>query len=257
MAAPQQVLLGLGASGGGGPFSPSDLAGLKIWLKADAIVGLSDGDPVTTWSDSSGNGYDATQSSSGLKPLYKTSVVNGKPVVRFDGADDFLVTGGQSYAIQTIFVVYETSSIAYRGVFATRASSVIGGIGNSDGNYGFAVSNSGGGITSTDAGATDSGAHSGVWVDGVVGSHSDFDTYLVTAGVPVSAGNWHVVGCTRTSQSASGAKFFAIGDDPGVSSRELAGDLAEIIVYDSALSTGNRQSVEDYLGTKYGITITH
>jgi hypothetical protein len=39
---------------------------------------------------------------------------------------------------------------------------------------------------------------------------------------------------------------------------ELAdSDIAEVIFYGAALSSGNRQSVEDYLGAKYGITITH
>ena len=73
-------------------FSPSDISGLKLWLKADAITGLSDGDPVTTWSDSSGQGNDATQSTAGQKPLYKTAIQNSLPAVRFDATDDVLKT---------------------------------------------------------------------------------------------------------------------------------------------------------------------
>ena len=34
-------------------------------------------------------------------------------------------------------------------------------------------------------------------------------------------------------------------------------DIAEVLFYNSVLSTGDRQAVEDYLGIKYGITITH
>jgi hypothetical protein len=37
----------------------------------------------------------------------------------------------------------------------------------------------------------------------------------------------------------------------------LSGDLAEIVVYNSQLGTTDRQNIEDYLGAKYGITITH
>ena len=33
--------------------------------------------------------------------------------------------------------------------------------------------------------------------------------------------------------------------------------IAEAIIYDSALGTTDRQAVEDYLGQKFGITITH
>lgn len=40
----------------GGPPTSS----LQLWLKADAITGLSDGDQITTWADSSGNGRNGT-----------------------------------------------------------------------------------------------------------------------------------------------------------------------------------------------------
>src|SRR5439155_17313853 len=70
------------------PFSPAEIGGLKLWLKADALA-LNNNDPVSTWTDSSGNGNSPT--SSGTKrPTYKTNVLNGKPVVRFDGIDDHL-----------------------------------------------------------------------------------------------------------------------------------------------------------------------
>ena len=68
---------------------PTDITTLKLWLKANAIVGLNDGDVVTTWSDASGNGNDAIQSTVAKKPIYKTNIVNGLPVVRFDGTDDY------------------------------------------------------------------------------------------------------------------------------------------------------------------------
>jgi hypothetical protein len=43
------------------PFSPSDITGLKVWLKADQIGG-ADNDPVGTWADQSGQANDFTQS---------------------------------------------------------------------------------------------------------------------------------------------------------------------------------------------------
>ena len=32
-------------------------SGLTLWLKADAITGLNNGDKVASWPDSSGSGY--------------------------------------------------------------------------------------------------------------------------------------------------------------------------------------------------------
>jgi probable HAF family extracellular repeat protein len=62
---------------------------LKLWLKADTIAGLNDGDSIATWSDQSGNGNNATQATSGNRPAYRTSVINSKPAVRFDGTNDY------------------------------------------------------------------------------------------------------------------------------------------------------------------------
>jgi hypothetical protein len=83
------LLLGTGKSGAVG-FSPSDIAGLQLWLKADAITGLNDGDAVTTWEDSHTSNNDFTQATAAKKPTYQTAEINGKPVVRFDGVDDIL-----------------------------------------------------------------------------------------------------------------------------------------------------------------------
>lgn len=72
------------------PAQPDSMGGLKLWLKADAITGLNDGDPVGTWNDSSGNGNNAAQSTAANKPTYKTSIINSQPIVRFDGSNDRL-----------------------------------------------------------------------------------------------------------------------------------------------------------------------
>ncbi|RMG96173.1 MAG: hypothetical protein D6706_10620, partial [Chloroflexi bacterium] len=83
----------------GGAFSPADIPGLQLWLRADAGVwqdsvggtpAVNDGDVVGAWEDQSGNGNHATQATTTNKPIYWTNVVNGKPVVRFDGVDDDL-----------------------------------------------------------------------------------------------------------------------------------------------------------------------
>lgn len=78
----------LGAVGIGVPSSPAP--GYRSWYDANQIVGLNDGDPVTTWTDLTGNGFDFT-SALALRPLYKTNQLNSKPGVQFDGVDDKLV----------------------------------------------------------------------------------------------------------------------------------------------------------------------
>jgi len=56
-----------------------------LWrIRAADIGGLSDGDPVTTWLDISGNSRDWSSSGHTNKPKYKVSQINGHPAVRFD-----------------------------------------------------------------------------------------------------------------------------------------------------------------------------
>jgi len=59
-------------------------AGAVIALDSRFITGLSDGDPVSTWTDRSPNANNATQSGV-ARPIYKTGIRAGQPVVRFNG----------------------------------------------------------------------------------------------------------------------------------------------------------------------------
>lgn len=83
--------------------APDQISGLRVWYAADAIVGLSDGDPVSTWEDGTALNVDFTAAGSN-RPTYKTNVVNGKPVVRFDGTDDSMVaTSGSVWTTEAEF----------------------------------------------------------------------------------------------------------------------------------------------------------
>src|ERR1044071_8960052 len=63
---------------------------LQLWVKADAGVTANATGFVEKWADQSGNGNDATQSDDTLKPKLVTNALSGKPVIRFDGVDDYL-----------------------------------------------------------------------------------------------------------------------------------------------------------------------
>jgi hypothetical protein len=83
-------------------WSPAKLSNLALWLRSDSGLyqdtgkltpGSSDGDVVGAWEDLSGNGNDVLQATTGFKPILQNEVgelVNGYPIVSFDGADDYL-----------------------------------------------------------------------------------------------------------------------------------------------------------------------
>jgi hypothetical protein len=70
--------------GGGGAWTPASEGTLQAWYKADSLV-LSDNDPISTWTDSSSSGYNATQTLT-ARPLYKTNIQNSLPAVLFSAA---------------------------------------------------------------------------------------------------------------------------------------------------------------------------
>jgi hypothetical protein len=108
------ALVGLATIGGLAAAGPADIPDLQVWYEADAITGLSDGDPVVTWPDSSSPGNDATQSDVNRQPTWLAAVaaINSMPAVRFSssggsGSHDWLDYDGTFLAGQpyTIFAV--------------------------------------------------------------------------------------------------------------------------------------------------------
>ena len=96
-------VLGRGRGGGAPAFDPTAIAGLAAWYKADSLslsLSLSDGAAVATWADSGGSGgYAAAQSSSGRRPTYASSGINGRPAVRFAAsASQYLALAGNPLA---------------------------------------------------------------------------------------------------------------------------------------------------------------
>jgi hypothetical protein len=85
-----------------------------LWLEADAVTGLADGDAVSTWLDQSPNGNNGTQGTAGNRPVYKTNIINGKPVIRFTKANAHWMTLGNSASLDignnvTIICLYDTT----------------------------------------------------------------------------------------------------------------------------------------------------
>jgi len=87
------------------PLNLPYIPGQTLCLDASSISGLSDGDPVGTWLDKSGNDNNATQTSVDSKPLYKVNQINGKPIIRFDGVNDRLSLPNLNDTSMTVIVV--------------------------------------------------------------------------------------------------------------------------------------------------------
>ena len=237
--------------GGGASSSGITQTGLKMWLKADALVGLSDGDTLTTWTDSSNNTLNATQSTTSKKPTYKTNIINGEPIVRFDGVDDFMST--VSTPLSSHFTAFVVSS-AERGrpVYVEHGS-------NADSSDGMKFSGHGGLGNPNGFVVNRSGAHAanlsygwlGQTVFKIASFKYDGSHTIKMNGASVSAGT--VTGSTISDSKSSNIIYIAARN--GTSSF-MTGDIAEIVIYTTALSDYKIISIEDELSTKYGITLS-
>lgn len=96
-------------------FSPLCIDGLKLWLKADAGVTKDESNYVSSWADQSGNGNTFTQSNGSYQPLYEAGVLNGKPAIKFDGSNDYMIKNTLDLSGTkdvTIFIIFKTLNTA-------------------------------------------------------------------------------------------------------------------------------------------------
>jgi hypothetical protein len=236
------------------PNGPQAVSGLILWLDASRITGLSDGGAVTTWSDASGNGRHATQSTAAYRPTYRTRVLNGWPAVRFDGLDDYLTTSSLSIPSNaTIFVVAQnrtqtssTDSI-YRPILAGNSSPYL----TSGTEYALGYKRSG----APGFHAVLSNGSSVQTVQTSAAATEGFELHAYrksgTSATLYRAGQL-VATATQSRTSGMGTGYY-IGAELRNSARRYLGDVAEILVYNRALSDAERQQVEGYLAGKYAI----
>ena len=222
---------------GGITLSGGLVSGMVLWLKADAITGVTSGNPISTWPDSSGNGNNATVASG--TGTYNTSQINGLPAVTFSSCELNLTTAIAAGTGYTIFVVMKNLSTASRGdIFSGPLGSISywtcdGGKqqGSDDTNY-----------TQTGEGtaAADTNWH-------------QMNMLMTNGGPPsfrINETTDAVIGPVGTTIGQPQTVVGYHGDGGGT---YLDAQLAELIFYDTPLTLSQIEECEDYLSARYGI----
>ncbi|CAN2039328.1 putative pectate lyase C (modular protein) [Candidatus Magnetomoraceae bacterium gMMP-15] len=221
-------------------------SGLELWLKADAIAGFSNSDPITNWLDTSGNNNDLTQTTAGSQPTFITNTtgINDEPVVNFDGTDDYL-WGADSSSLDisptiSVFAVVKptdlTSGILSKGENCATANYSLGIA--ADGKLVF----NGGAQTYTSTGVVSSGYSIASVI--VAGSSGNYTFYM----------GGQSAGYSPANDLTANNDNLDIGRSCGTN--YLNGDLAEVIIFSEALNNVKRTIVENYLGAKYGLALS-
>ena len=224
------------ASGGAGvPVS----SGLVFWLRGDQGV-AANGQAVTQWADQSGSGNHLSVVSG--SPTFNATGLNGHGYVGFDGVDDGLGRTGTSLlptaaTARTVFMVarYESAGwggFAWGNAACNRAFGT--GVAGSSGNLlvqGWCGAN--------DFIADQKGEGAGWLTQAAVYSNGNLTHYL--NGTQIDSG-------THTFDTGSAGIRLGIELNDRT---KLDMDVAELLVYNRALSASERQQVQSYLDTLY------
>ena len=213
--------------------SPSDITGLVRRWRADSITGLADNTGVQTWPAfaTTGGGVALTQATTTARPAYRTNVLNGQPVVRFDGNSDFMAPASAITHAQPVTV----SIVMKRNAVGAEQQIFDGGL------QGLATAANQwsvwGGTAAFNGGTADTAWHV-LDFTGTGGTTAIFEN-----GTQVASG----------AGGTQGVTAFAIGRH-STAGRYLSGDIAEINIYSKVLSAAERATLHTYYAEQYGIS---
>lgn len=226
-------------------------SGLKLWLKADAGITLASGN-VQTWADQSGNGNDVTQATSGSRPAFNATSVNGLPGVTFASGKQLANTVNvvPTSSDRSIIVVAKTSSAGGGGMLVGFRSTTI--CWNAQLTF----------DSVTAAFVYGSGAPQGPalinWTfDSLPHVFEEYGTLGSLVTIAMDGANKTVSPVTETGVvvAETGTAGTLIGGSAGTGAQSWTGDICEVLVYDHILSEGDQKTLRQYLQARYGISL--
>lgn len=220
-----------------GPGGVGNSVTLEAWVNASSL-NLSDGDPINTWTDLSGNGNDATVVGGYSSPTLESATLNGEDVALFSGTENLEFSTNIVTEETTIFSIHnkigssnqvpftfsnhaplESNSCTF--IYFNPISTAVRLV-KLPGSYSILSLSSDPGL-------------SGVNATLRVGTTVDSETRNEGRGYNTSN-----IGC-RNRANPNYTDFFS-------------GRIAELIYYNTRLSDAERIIVNEYLGVKYNLT---
>ncbi|MDH5681014.1 MAG: LamG domain-containing protein [Spirochaetota bacterium] len=226
------------------------VSGARLWLRADLDVVKDSLNNVYLWKDQSGNEFHGSLNG----PAYVSNILNGHPVIRFNGTivpmtlnDNLLNLTeltifilSKASANSVIFNDYGNSPARFFYINTTAANT-----------YSFIVRD-----TANNAITATGTANSSVFnvICGRLRGQT-FDLYYNGTLDATNTNTLYDITTNWTGEAtANTVNGVAVGshDNPTLG-LGLTGDIAELIVYPSALIDSQRLMVESYLKSRYGL----
>ena len=232
----------------------TQLTGLVAWYKPETLAATyANGDPISTWADSSGNSRDLTGTTT-TRPLAAASAINGYMAADFDGTDDILSSASYSLPsgqltttivvsmdvlknFNSLFCIDDTTTPSYVATFLHAYCFASGdfrvGFNPGTGNKLFDTAGSTGGVTAT------------TWH--VISYSASSDASYVR----IDGNQWYFFGGLPNQSGGTAYNFLGYSG-----SGYLNGKVSEVICSQPSSSDHNFIPwVEGYLADKYAITL--
>lgn len=206
-----------------------------------------DASTITNWYDVNPqalSALNATQSTSGSRPSYKTNMENGLPMVYFSGTKYMTLPDGTvpyNDTSYTVFIVGKFSSTCSSGTCNIISSGAASSSNLNSFQYtSTAVKNN---WNSSSLSATAS----------IATLHIYSFTYKNSVGRKIYVDGTQTASDSTTSRTSTNAtNLFGSSS----SSTNITGYLGEVIIYQRALNSEERKSVEKYLSRKWGPAVS-
>ena len=238
------------AVGGSSAFDPTTIAGCVGWFRGSDLATITDAGAgaVSQWANKVGNSWNLTEATN--RPTTGVNTLNGKNVIKFVGASSQkLASTARQWASASdgalsVFVVFKPASVSgtqsivdfdSEGSFGTRMDQAV----RLDGTTPQAVRIAGGVVIESGPSVASGTAYVAsmvhgasaieLWINGTSNGSSAIGSANGTSTAPLGLGH-----------HPGGAGFYT-------------GDVAEIIVYNVALGTTDRQTVEAGLNAEYAV----
>ncbi len=234
--------------------APSLAASVITWFAADRIAGLANGAAVSSWTDLSGNGFNATQVNAAQQPAYVTNALNHLPVVRFNAASsNYLAFPRPVQDDFTIFCVFRSTQGFGSGTLYYQGAGLVNGeVSGVTTDFGSCLFTNGQVCAGT--GNPDVAALSGA-------GYADGKAHLMTFKRTEATGevdlymDGSLAGTTTGSTSSLTAPNQLVLGALQTIINFLNGDIGEVKIFNSALSDNDRVSLESGLVQKWGIPV--
>lgn len=243
----------------------ASIKNLIAWFEPTSLesfggVEMSDGDAVTNWRDINPSNPIKLQTTTTSAPTYKRSCINNLPCLSFNGTSNYLDTttlssnsiNSRQISVFAVVTPLDLSSTTNRSFIITNGSWVAG-------SFDLLITSA---STTNRLGYEVQGATSYAYTTLVVKNNLTYIASVIDDGsasnLYLNGGSTLGTGNSIGSVAIGNAYPFNIGyyNSFGTRQQFFNGYFAELIIYDRALTTKERQSVEKYLSQKWKIKVS-